>query len=167
MPFSLIATMNSFQMSNCNNKVSLRMTVFLENLEDSFISSGQVTKTLIHTRENLILKGIYWFTYLKGLEANMLFQVRLQPAAEMISPMALNFFISLPCFPMSDLFSSSSRDSPTCCKQLQQLWASHHTIYNRDSTNGCPRSWESSPLPETSVVPALYNSESVMCLSLS
>lgn len=60
----------------------------------------------------------------------MLLQVRLHPAAEMISPMAQDF-ISLPCF-LVCLPSDSSRDSPAGCEWLQLLWAScSHTTPSR------------------------------------
>jgi hypothetical protein len=51
---------------------------------------------------------IYWFTYFKSVEANMLLQVRLNPAAKIVSQMTLDSSVSLPCLPISHAVPSAS-----------------------------------------------------------
>lgn len=60
------------------------MTVFLEKYRRQFYNLGASDRNFNRTRENFILKRVYWFTYFKSLGRNMLLQVRLHPAAEVI-----------------------------------------------------------------------------------
>lgn len=92
--------MKSFQMSNYNQKKCLWW----------WRPRCKGRKLQIHT--SLTIQIIYWFIYFKSRETNVLLQVTHHPVAEMLSPMAQNFSLSLPYLPMTGLSSSSSTTLP-------------------------------------------------------